>query len=763
MGSFPGGGSDSGESLRAAKAVLWQAVVLVFGLVIVFQGNASADSVSAYLDLTYTDTRQKTDVDPGGSTDTTTRVFRQRYSLSLSKSISPTINLSASGLFDQAYARLITNGVETTSRTTLTNPYLRLSWSDVLLSADFSYNKNKTDISQSGFEKITNVLETYTGRLGWKPVGLPPLDLYFSHSNAYDATRLVKDTTTDLLSWTSVYEPLRGLNVNLNGSYIDSQDKLRHIETKLLGNDLKADYAHSFFSDRLNLDASYEIAQSTVDVTAKGSGEVVLPVSPFAGLSSVASLATPGALDPNPFLIDGNTTVSAGINIGVPPLGGDARPRNIGLDFLSPTQVNTLFVWISRDQLPSGIANFFSWTVYQSSDNLNWTLVPQSAPASFAQFQSHFEIDFQNVTARYIKVVVSPLTKIVADSEPTFDNPDQIFVTEIQAFNRQPAPEKSQSIDSLNQRFYTNARFLVLERPSLYYTLSYFWTESSTNGLSSSFWTMSNGLNASERLSRVLTASARIERQDATDVTGVKTVNYLYSASLDAVPLRTLSHNLTYSGNTQQLPQGTNVSNAVVLSNIAQLYKGISASLNAGISRTSQFDGSKNSSTTLNAGTTIVPNRRLSLTLNYGYFDSHLTNPAGQGSSQESTSTDLAVSYTPFPTLYLVGEWTWQMLKARSDVLQATSTQNDFLQNYAVNWSPFQGGALIFSFFYNESLRQLDNSRARTYGSTVRWNLTKASYLTFTYNILQYKSLSSAVLSHNRERIFLVEYRLNFL
>ncbi len=762
MGSLPGLRAYRRKRFGTGTAVLlWRAFVLVVVLTTVFQGRAWADSMGGYFDLVYSENNQKTDTDPGGTTDTKSRVFRQRYSLSLSKSISPNIALSASGLFDQTYAKLNTNGEDTTNRFTLLSPNLDLSWKDVLFTGDFFYQRNQTTISGSGLEKTTNILESYIGRLGWKPVGFPPLDLFYGHTNAYDSTRRVKDIVTDQFSWTSVYQLVSGLQINYNGSYVDSQDKLGDIDTQLLSNDLKSSYFGTFFRNRLNADASYEISQATTRITAKGSGEVALQIFPFAGLSSVAALPTPVALDPNPFLIDGNTSVNAGINIGVPPLGGDGRPRDIGVDFLSATEVNTLFVWISRDQLPAGISNFFSWAVYQSSDNLNWTLVQQSAPASFIQLQSHFEIHFANVTARYVKVVVSPLTAAAAASEPTFENPDQIFVTEIQAFIRQPAPQNSRTINSLSQRLNTNARYLILERPSLYYNFSYFLATSSAEGASTTAWTMVNGLGASQSLSRILTTSARIERQDSKDQRG-KTVTYSYSASLDAVPLRTLSQNLTYSGNTQQQPQGTTVSNAVVLTNTAQLYTGISAFVNAGISKSSVFDGTNNSSTTLNAGTVLVPNRRLSVSLNYGYSDSRLSG-AGQGSTTETTNTDLSVSYTPFPALYLFGEWTWTKTSTHSDNMQATNTQNDMLQNYSVNWVPFQGGQLVFNFFYNESLRQLDNSRARTYGSTVRWMLSGASYLTFTYNILQNKSFFSQVSTHNRERVLLVEYRLNFL
>jgi len=62
-------------------------------------------------------------------------------------------------------------------------------------------------------------------------------------------------------------------------------------------------------------------------------------------------------LNPNPGLIDGNLTASAGINIGLPPVSGNTQPRHMGLDLLNVTEVNNLLIWVDRE-LPANIANF---------------------------------------------------------------------------------------------------------------------------------------------------------------------------------------------------------------------------------------------------------------------------------------------------------------------------------------------------------------------------------------------------------------------
>ena len=111
-------------------------------------------------------------------------------------------------------------------------------------------------------------------------------------------------------------------------------------------------------------------------------------------------------------------------------IGGDTRERNIGLDFSLAQDVNTLRVWVDRE-LPATISGSFSWDVYTSSDNLNWSLYTTLSPAPFGQFDNRFEITFSSVNTRYIKVVVKPLSAAVQGAS---GYPD-IFVTEIQAFS----------------------------------------------------------------------------------------------------------------------------------------------------------------------------------------------------------------------------------------------------------------------------------------------------------------------------------------
>ena len=119
--------------------------------------------------------------------------------------------------------------------------------------------------------------------------------------------------------------------------------------------------------------------------------------------------------------------------------GGDTQLRNMGLDFLVATEINTLYVWVDRDV--AQVADAFSWRIYTSDDDprtaTDWTLRQTVSPAIYSPTFNRFEIRFANVNARYVKVVTGPLSPAV----PIRFRFPTILVTELQAEIRRPASE----------------------------------------------------------------------------------------------------------------------------------------------------------------------------------------------------------------------------------------------------------------------------------------------------------------------------------
>ncbi len=163
-----------------------------------------------------------------------------------------------------------------------------------------------------------------------------------------------------------------------------------------------------------------------------------------------------------------------------------------------------------------------------------------------------------------------------------------------------------------------------------------------------------------------------------------------------------------------------NNTNSIILYNTAQLYKGYDINLNGGVTFTKQESGQKGRDFLINFQTNIVPHRTMTLGLNYSNIISRRTG-GDQGSSSTYTQTlDFNLSYNPFRTLNLV---------AFVQYINETDQKDRILQNYAINWSPFPDGALQFNIAYNENYRTEDHLVERIFQPTIRYNLSKRSYI----------------------------------
>jgi hypothetical protein len=174
-------------------------------------------------------------------------------------------------------------------------------------------------------------------------------------------------------------------------------------------------YGNSWLDRRLTFSTDYTVNYRKSETTRSGAGELLEPVVPVAGLSSIDDTPARDPLPPDAALIDGDKLVPAGINLGLPGPGGDARLRNFGIDLGFATEINTIWVWIDRE-IPPAIASAFSWRIYTSDDNLDWVLRQTLPSAPFGPFENRFEVRFTATVSRYVKLVVAPLNAGVPDA-----------------------------------------------------------------------------------------------------------------------------------------------------------------------------------------------------------------------------------------------------------------------------------------------------------------------------------------------------------
>jgi hypothetical protein len=490
-------------------------------------------------------------------------------------------------------------------------------------------------------------------------------------------------------------------------------------------------YSNSFFNKRVSLNTSYNISNDETTVTTAGKGgEVTSQIFPFQGFSVLNDTPQMVALLPNPALIDGNTTASGGINIGLPPLAGDTRRRNFGLDLLNVMEVNNLLVWVDRDLSSApAIANSFSWDIYTSSDNLNWTFFTTIFPAPFGPFQNSFSLNFANVRTRYIKVVTKPLSPAV----PSASSFPDIFITELQAFIKKPVESaKGKSKSAITSHIFNlDSRTRILDIPLLFYDLSYFFTKATGQPQN---WTLSNGLSVNHTFSSIFSGTGRVAREDG-DQQNEKRSAYVYNASLTANPLRTLRHTLVFSGRIEDIDGQSTNTNSLILSNTAELYKGIDVNLSGGLNFEKTQTGERVRNTTINFGSTIVPHPTLTFNINYADTMTHQSGGEKGSSSTFTREVDLTLAYTPLKTVHIF---------TSISILLAKNVKTNILQNYGINWSPFPDGTLQFNFSFNENLRSVDNAKERIITPSVRWKITNRTFLDLSYQWVKSTSVSQS-------------------
>lgn len=708
-----------GKGFAARGAVL---ALLVLPALMAVSGalgrGVRAEGLSGYLEYDYSrnDTENR---DAGGqSIHTATDSFTQLYNLTLDRKLYPNLNFLASGIFKKRDDSLDTEGAKSDTTTTTLRPYVSLNLRTPLYVADVAYSRNEEKVKPPGISSTTTVRESYTSTLYWRPDRFPDLKIQYFRDLLYDKARVSSDTITDLYQATSNYRPTEALSLYYQGTFRNTDLRLSNTTTKETTNNGRVNYSNHWWRRRITFGLDYNITNQKIETATSGAGEVGLRVFPFAGLSTSSDTPENAALVANPALIDGDLVAGAGINLGLPTPGGDTRRRNMGLDFLVATEINTLYVLVDRDV--AQVADAFSWRIYTSDDNQNWVLRQTVSPAVYSPTFNRFEIRFANVNSRYVKVVTAPLTPVVpfASAYPT------ILVTELQCEIRKPASEVAGTLTSTFQSGTLDFRVLLMESVNLAYEFTYVFSKRDPGDLR---YTASNGLSFFRQFNNVFSGRGRVAFENGEEQAGHREA-VLYTLSMTAVPFQTLFHSLTFSGKNESTAGGKDTNISILLYNIVKLYEGIDANLSGGISFQEAATGRKDRNTLMNAGATFVPNRKVNLTLLY---NGTTTVTSGGGLAGETTNSTRAseadLVITPVQTVYLFGSYR---------VEKSTASPSRNVLNYSLNWSPIPDGALHMTFYYNETIRS-DDSKERSIVPSLRWYVTPRSYLNLSYQNLK--------------------------
>ncbi|HUI44709.1 MAG TPA: hypothetical protein VL122_01795 [Nitrospirota bacterium] len=704
-----------------------------------------ADILSGTVELTESKTDSKITDASGVTTHPQTQTFYERYTLTYAEMLFPYVNL----MVGSGYDRTLTDtkdpvAGETHSALTNFYPQAALALNNPFVHAGAGYTMREAQMEESGTATQATISEIKNAYLGFKPEGLPTLDLQYIGTHTYDKNHEFLDTKNDLSSANTRFTPVKNLDLAFTVTSNDTKNLLTGIDSDQVSENERANYAKSFFDNRVAFSGDYNGYQATNKVTG-GSGVVSFQLFPFFGLSDISDIPTLETLSVNQALIDGNLTASSGINIGQGvSFSGDTKLRNIGLDFGTATSVNTLYVYVDR-QLPNTVANAFTWSIYISSDNQNWTVYQTNLLGTFNPFTNSFELQFPAITTRYIKASVRPLS--VAVIAPPGTDVSNIYVTELQAYSSQPANQVNEKTSSTSQIFDLYLRTALLKDNSLSYIVSY--SQASSNGVSATS-ILTNALTYNKQFNNVFSGGARIE-QDDSRTASVSTVSDLVSVTLMAVPLPTITNNLVLSGRRDESQGQSRHSETIFLYNTASLYRGVDVNLSGGVNIETSATGAESTDTLVNAGISIVPNRFFSLSLNQ--LESETTSTVGPFTmTNRSADTVGNVAWTPVEAIYLAYS---------ISVSSATNQPNQTIQNYSASWSPFSGGALIFTCTYSETKQTTSGTTPNTdraFLTGIQWNVGPRIQLTASYN----DSRTSATQSSEEDKNFSTDLKMSF-
>lgn len=658
-----------------------------------------------------------------------TEQWLQLYRLSLDNQLYPLLSLSAGGdlrwatgwsTFGEAARR------ETDNRTW--NAFARLTAGDRLLGGGLDYAR-RWDEGETRQGGITTddpgfVRESLSAAVSWRPADLPALSLRLSHANAYDDARERVDQTSDEALLTTTYQPMADLDLRYTLRYSGSTDRVTDVVGNELVNSAAVTWSDRYLAGRGNVYVGYNISARTADTRAPSGGEVALRQLPVAGLSIVEEFpATPARvrLNPNAALIDGNTAVSAGVNLGTAAGAGPLiADRDLGAQFQDEvTPVNRIHVYVDQDQaIPAALSGLFTWRAYQSRDNDTWAPVPLDGGVVYNPALFRFEVPIERTSARYLKVVTKPLAD-TATSDPQYR---EIFVTELQFFDVVPAEEARGRRSDVGGSLSGTTRLVLVPDLGLAYDFSGSLAHADERR---AVWSIVNGLSLARRLDPTYAVAARVERSDSDAGRGWEALNR-WSASLTADPLPTLGGLLSYSGQLAQLEGGIAVSNSGTFSARADLYQGIALGGTTSTAWARAETGVTSRSLLASVNASIVPNPIVSLAGSFSLSDTAQSGGGQPDRSDRRGQVEGSASLSPLPALSLAGNVTRQFGGSGGPIT---------LWSFSGALSPFPRGDLQFRYSWAETFDTAAALRTRTHGPTARWNIRPGWFVNATYSI----------------------------
>ena len=316
----------------------------------------------------------------------------QYYTLYSSAQPTGTFRYSLSGLFRHLQNR---TGNGPYSWTTETRPSASINWATQLwdLRGDGSY---RIDRDELGTTKLTAGTASAYGQTTW--TSLPRLFASSSWAkNVNDLDLIGYNTWTRSMSAGGNYSS-HALYVNYEYSDLLTRNVDTNLDRTSRSHSGRADYTKALANQLVNVSTSYQVSSRLDKDNSTITGE---PLSALQATGLYLADPSPDfdVLETAPALVDGLLDIAAGQDFDLV----NGITHNFGLDFGQTVAIDHLHLYVdSLAALP------LTWSIWQSSDNLNWSPVVTTIGAPFSTLFLRYEFAFSQTQTRFIKLTVSP-------------------------------------------------------------------------------------------------------------------------------------------------------------------------------------------------------------------------------------------------------------------------------------------------------------------------------------------------------------------
>lgn len=711
-----------------------QVLSIITGLlVIVLPGSLSAKEIALLADLEYFYTKENsTAKETGVVTDSEFSRFSQLYQLDINRFVYPNVIFNLGGYFERTDSTTKLNSsldpeLSADTDEKIIRPYMEVNLRNPLYKAGLAYRKRDTKTSGTFQPQETVTVDEYDAKLNWLPVELPLLNINFQRIELQDDP-LTFDATRDTLTLTSKYY-FKDFNFNY---FYNRLDNFNNIEQS--GNLLQT------HNGSLRYSRWFGYKETRFDVNA--SAKYIYNTVKFTGSSADNAVDTPAASPGSPFFILPDpsptsnvpadlTEVSPGtplsnVNIGI---DGGTNPVSAGLSFETPTAVDTIYIQLSSDQdsFPNlaspnqvaSVADNYSWQFYSSNDQLgqgqlNWA--PEGiSSVEFNSIDNRFQLRLNStVRARHIKVTTIPL-HLIAPGEIRYDDLSP-YITVFEGSGQEEPEDLSQ--------YYTFGLQWTLSPKTLTGYEGYYRKQEAGHILfERKDWT--NSLFFRHTFNPVFGLHGRVSRSDrnlTTEQDKENIIDILYSLTLRANYLATLSQTLTFSGSNTDEPEGSTTTNSLVFRTNADLYASWSMNLDFGYAFNTLLNGADQKVRSVRLGTIVEPNSKINISLDYT-----------RTVTEETNQVDTRTEYGTFQALWVLTNTMNMFFRYNFRNQKGQNEISTSLREFNINWAPFPEGTLQFSIGYNETT-DFAEREIKTISPTVTWRVARGMFLDLRYN-----------------------------